>query len=271
MRRLVISTTVTGAAFVLYATLSAQGPTAATQGVYTAEQATRGAMVYAEQCAFCHGDKLEGSGAMPPLAGANFANNWQGKTLGDLFEKTHGTMPASAPGTLSEQQTADVLAYMLQVAQYPAGTAELAASAEPLKGITLDAPPAGGVAATSAATAPAAAGSLAAGVYTADQAKRGAALYAEQCAFCHGDKLEGSGAMPPLAGPDFARNWQGKTLGDLFEKTHSTMPATAPGSLSEQQTADVLAYMLEVAQYPAGTTELPASAEPLKQVIFEAR
>jgi len=40
------------------------------------------------------------------------------------------------------------------------------------------------------------------GVYTADQAKKGEATYKEQCAACHGDNLEGSGPMPPLAGKD---------------------------------------------------------------------
>src|SRR5690606_21934484 len=136
------------------------------------------------------GDTLEGSGAMPPLVGPDFTANWSGKTIADLFEKTHGTMPASAPGTLSEQQTADVLAYMLQVAQYPAGSVELAAGGEVLKSVTLDAPPAGGAA--PAAGAPAAAGAgastVAQGVYTEVQATRGATIYAEQCAGCHGEK-----------------------------------------------------------------------------------
>ena len=43
------------------------------------------------------------------------------------------------------------------------------------------------------------------GVYTDAQAKRGEALYKDQCAACHGDDLAGSGPMPPLAGNDFVR------------------------------------------------------------------
>jgi mono/diheme cytochrome c family protein len=109
------------------------------------------------------------------------------------------------------------------------------------------------------------------GVYTAEQAKRGEVLYKEQCAQCHGDMLEGSGPMPPLSGPDFSRNWQGKTVADLFEKTHGSMPATAPGSLTEQQTADILAYMFSMAKYPAGSTELAASVEPLKQISLDPK
>src|SRR4051794_39727423 len=105
------------------------------------------------------------------------------------------------------------------------------------------------------------------GVYTDAQAKRGEPLYKEQCAACHGDDLQGSGPMPPLAGADFVKNW--KTAGDLFDKIHQSMPASAPGTLSDQQTADIIAYMFSVAKYPAGQTELAAKMEPLMQVTIE--
>jgi quinoprotein glucose dehydrogenase len=104
------------------------------------------------------------------------------------------------------------------------------------------------------------------GVYTKEQADRGKVLYAEQCASCHGDNLEGSGPMPALAGPDFQTNWSTKTLGELFEKTHTTMPATAPGTLTPDQVADIVAHMLSVGTYPAGTTPLPTTVETLTQI-----
>src|SRR5919199_928630 len=82
----------------VYATVGAQAPTkSVTQGVYTADQAKRGEALYKENCAACHGDSLEGSGPMPPLAGMDFVKNWQDKTVGDLFDKTHSSMPANAP------------------------------------------------------------------------------------------------------------------------------------------------------------------------------
>ena len=108
------------------------------------------------------------------------------------------------------------------------------------------------------------------GVYSEAQAKRGEALYKEQCAACHGDNLEGSGPMPPLAGKDFLTNWQGKPVADVFEKTATSMPATAPGSLSPEQTADVIAYLLNVGKYPAGAADLPAKAEALKTITLDA-
>ena len=121
-----------------------------------------------------------------------------------------------------------------------------------------------------AAAAPAAAGkSTNDGVYTAEQAKRGEGLYKEQCATCHGDSLEGSGPMPPLAGKDFLTNWGGKSVGDLFEKTHTTMPATAPGTLTPAQAADITAHMLAGSKYPAGQTELDSKLEVLAQIKID--
>jgi mono/diheme cytochrome c family protein len=108
------------------------------------------------------------------------------------------------------------------------------------------------------------------GVYTAEQAKRGEALYKETCSACHGDNLEGSGPMPPLAGKDFLANWQGKTVGDLFEKTSTTMPATAPGSLTPEQAADVVSFLLSKDSYPAGSAALEAKVEPLQQIKIDA-
>jgi mono/diheme cytochrome c family protein len=108
------------------------------------------------------------------------------------------------------------------------------------------------------------------GVYTAEQAKRGEALYKEQCSACHGDNLEGSGPMPPLAGKDFLANWQGKTVGDLFEKTSTTMPATAPGSLTPEQAADIISFMLSKDAYPAGSAALEGKIEPLAQIKIDA-
>ena len=95
------------------------------------------------------------------------------------------------------------------------------------------------------------------GVYSEAQAKRGEAIYKEQCAACHGDNLEGSGPMPPLAGKDFLANWQGKPVADVFEKTNTSMPATAPGSLSPEQTADVICVSSERRQV-SGRRRRPA-------------
>ncbi len=108
------------------------------------------------------------------------------------------------------------------------------------------------------------------GVYTEEQAKRGESLYEKQCSTCHGDKLAGRESAPPLIGGAFMANWNGLTLGDLFERIRRTMPQDSPGKLSRQQNADVLAYVLNFNKFPAGKTELYRQAEMLKEIRFEA-
>ena len=108
------------------------------------------------------------------------------------------------------------------------------------------------------------------GVFTADQAKRGETIYKEQCAACHGDNLEGAGPMPPLAGTDFLANWKDKPLSEVYEKIQTSMPATAPGTLSAAQAADTVAYILSIGKYPAGSAALEGKSEALAQIKLDA-
>ena len=73
------------------------------------------------------------------------------------------------------------------------------------------------------------------GIYTDDQASRGEPAYRENCASCHGTRMEGRGQTPPLAGSDFLANWNGMTVGDLLEKMRISMPADRPGRLRGYQ------------------------------------
>lgn len=109
------------------------------------------------------------------------------------------------------------------------------------------------------------------GVYTEGQAQRGKELYAAHCIACHGENLESNGSVKALSGPDFAANWNGLTMGDLLERTRTTMPMDKPGTLSRQQIADVLSFVLSVNKMPAGSTELPRQSEILSGITFLAR
>ena len=109
-----------------------------------------------------------------------------------------------------------------------------------------------------------------AGAYSREQARRGETLYAAQCASCHGPLMEGNGPASPLIGPGFTANWDGRSLADLADRTRLTMPVTKPGSLSRQEVADLLAFVLETNRFPAGEAELPSQAEALKQIRYLA-
>lgn len=109
------------------------------------------------------------------------------------------------------------------------------------------------------------------GIYTADQAMRGEKLYQEKCSTCHGSDVLGTEMAPSLSGGDFSKNWDDLTIGDLFELIHTSMPQNDPGSLSTQQVADILAFLLSKGEYQPGQTELPAKADQLKAIKFLAK
>jgi len=109
------------------------------------------------------------------------------------------------------------------------------------------------------------------GIYTEEQATRGQGLYSQECASCHGGELTGGEMAPPLAGGEFLAGWDGLTVGDLFERIRISMPQNAPGSLSGQQNADILAFVFNANKFPAGDSELPKEAGILKTIKFEVK
>ena len=104
-------------------------------------------------------------------------------------------------------------------------------------------------------------------LYTEQQAKDGKQVFDTSCASCHGTNLLG-GSAPPVSGPAFLKKAKilGWSVADMRNLVVSAMPASNPGSLSPQQYADVLAYLLAVDCYPPGDKSFPTDATPaLKQ------
>src|SRR6185369_1911528 len=62
----------------------AQAP-APTSPAFTAAQADAGRAAYAQQCAACHGEALQGGQFGPTLKGKTFQNKWGGAPLGELY------------------------------------------------------------------------------------------------------------------------------------------------------------------------------------------
>jgi mono/diheme cytochrome c family protein len=120
------------------------------------------------------------------------------------------------------------------------------------------------------AGAPSASSGIWSGVYSEAQAKRGETLANKACASCHGADLMGGEAGPALVGLEFLGNWNQQSLGDFFDRIHATMPADAPGSLSQQDTADVIARVLQLNKFPAGQKELPSDMNALGQIKIES-
>lgn len=110
--------------------------------------------------------------------------------------------------------------------------------------------------------------STARGAYTAAQAAEGATLYKAACAACHGESLAGTFEIPPLTGIFVAR-WSTGSVGALFDYVSHAMPQMAPGSLSADDNAKIVAYLLQANGMPAGAKPLPSDPAALKGIAFE--
>lgn len=117
-----------------------QGSRSVWDGVYSQAQADRGKAFYLHDCASCHGDNLMGkeSENAPALTGERFTSQWDGRSVGDMYRKILRKMPQDDPGTLSPQETVDLVAFLLSFNKFPAGKAELLPQNDVLAGIHFD-------------------------------------------------------------------------------------------------------------------------------------
>jgi S-disulfanyl-L-cysteine oxidoreductase SoxD len=120
------------AAVMFSASAHAQTPAATSTkaGVYTREQSGRGQDVYAGYCKNCHTPESH--------TGAVFKTKWSGRRLSELYEYIRDQMPKNDPGSLSPEEYADVLAYLLQLNRMPAGRRDLSNDVAALKSIRIE-------------------------------------------------------------------------------------------------------------------------------------
>jgi S-disulfanyl-L-cysteine oxidoreductase SoxD len=105
-----------------------------------------------------------------------------------------------------------------------------------------------------------------------DQASVGAKLYGDHCASCHGVGGEGNAKVPALVGknalpldpqpPSQARKSKFHTAADVFLFVKSNMPPDAPGSLSDEQYAAILAFDLKANGVDLGGKKVDMSTAP---------
>jgi len=109
------------------------------------------------------------------------------------------------------------------------------------------------------------------GVFTAQQAGRGRALYNQSCASCHMEDLTGKDVAPSLIAGTFSSHFGGAPIGDLVNRVRTTMPQNSPNSLTAQGYLDIVAYMLQANGAPAGGQELSADSPVLKTLVRDMK
>jgi len=216
----------------------------------------QGQQLYEDNCTLCH----KSSGAGDPPAFPALSGNAQ---LGDAVQivrnirRGQGTMPPFP------DLTADEISYLVNYVRSAwandfgsVTTEEVAEALEGLEEIPRTI-------------------SVWEGVFTQPQANRGQAVYPGACGMCHGRRLNGAPddpdmrSTPPLARATFLREWEGTSLATLFEYTRATMPENNPGSLTDEEYVDVIAYMLSVGGLPAGDDELRPDPQDLARAVIQ--
>lgn len=215
----------------------------------------QGEELYGTHCAVCH--EASGAGAPPTFPALR-----QNATLEDLEQIVGNIHQGKGAMPPFPDLTAEEIAALATFIRNSWGNSFGPVSAEDVTPILETMEPAGDMV------------SVWEGVYTQAQADRGLRAYLP-CGTCHGRRLNGAPndpdmpSTPPLARAPFLRNWDGKTVATLFEYTRATMPQNNPGSLTDEQYIDIIAYMFSQSGMPAGQEELPVDPESLSHIIIE--
>jgi mono/diheme cytochrome c family protein len=101
------------------------------------------------------------------------------------------------------------------------------------------------------------------GVYTAAQAERGKKLFEAKCTACHDTAR--------FTGDVFLEPWAGKPLKDVFDIASGTMPEDNPGSLKQEEYADILGYFLSLNGFAAGEADLPGNGAAMAAITIEKK
>jgi len=103
------------------------------------------------------------------------------------------------------------------------------------------------------------------GVYTQQQAARGAATFSTTCTRCH--SVEANEERRPLTGKAFWESFRESTVDRLLDYVSKNMPNGAGGSLDANTYADLVAFILSRNDLPAGAAELTKESAVGVQII----
>jgi len=108
---------------------SAAATASASMVSFTDDQADRGREVFRSQCTECH--------ASSEFSDSQFKFKWSRRHAGSLYQMIQTQMPETAPGSLTDEETVDLVSYILRMNGFEPGGAELSADRAVLDGISL--------------------------------------------------------------------------------------------------------------------------------------
>lgn len=99
--------------------------------------------------------------------------------------------------------------------------------------------------------------SVQSGVFTPEQADRGAEAFEESCRDCH--------QLDEFSDGAYMEGWSGQTAEALIDQIRSSMPQDNPGSLKRKAYVDIAAFLFRQNGLPSGESEMDAtSAEQIR-------
>ena len=109
------------------------------------------------------------------------------------------------------------------------------------------------------------------GVYTDQQAQRGARAYQQHCSRCHREDLKGEAKAPSLVGAPFFDRWSNLSVHDLFFAIQITMSHSHELFAPSEKVADVVSFVFRANKMPAGADELPVNEAKLRQILITGK
>lgn len=96
------------------------------------------------------------------------------------------------------------------------------------------------------------------GVYTKAQADGAKAQYEKLCASCHPFTVAAKKKPNdlPLGDEPFFEAWSGRRLSEMITLIALTMPNDGSATVTDEEAANLVAYILQQNGYPAGSTPL---------------
>jgi mono/diheme cytochrome c family protein len=113
-------------------------------------------------------------------------------------------------------------------------------------------------------------GTVQAGIYSTEQAERGKAIFDKICASCHTFQPSAkSKDNPDLGGEAFLTKWDKKSVHEIATVIYTSMPNDGSAMVSEAETADLIAFILQQNKFPAGAQPFKWDASARKILIVK--
>jgi mono/diheme cytochrome c family protein len=100
------------------------------------------------------------------------------------------------------------------------------------------------------------------GIYTAEQATKGQDIYSAACLSCH--------KPVEFSGERFWKTLIGRPLYEFFKYVKTDMPGDNPGSLGDEDYANVISYIFTLNSMPAGQKAMPTDSATLSKIMVVA-